>query len=342
MREAEFRMDRLGCTTFESGPLSAESSKVGVEEDVSRPANCTDRAVNPCGARMRPGQVAAFLAGSLLLILTMLGAPAVASARVAIGISVSFGPPVLPYYNQPLCPAPGYIWTPGYWAWAEDSGYYWVPGAWVRPPFIGALWTPGYWDYDDDAYRWRPGYWGRSVGYYGGIDYGYGYTGRGYYGGYWNHDRFYYNRSVNRIDSRYIRHSYDRRVDDHFRDRRESYRGGPGRTFDRAGRRPEDFRGSRNERQNRAANGRGFQSFSAPRHSGPYARREMRAPQQQRSERATYRNSSRGGFQRSQHQARPREARGSAGHAAPERHGSSQRHAERGGGNGHGRGGERR
>jgi len=326
MRENEFRMDTFGCTPFNSGELSAEVSKVGVEEDAPEPAYCTHRAANPGGARMRPGRIAAILAGSLLLILTMLGAPSVASARVAIGISVSFGPPVLPYYTQPLCPAPGYIWTPGYWAWDAGSGYYWVPGAWVRPPFIGALWTPGYWDYDDDAYRWHPGYWGRSVGYYGGIDYGYGYTGHGYHGGYWNRDRFYYNRSVNRIDSRYIRHFYDRRVDDHFRDRRESYHGGPGRTFDRAGRRPEDFRGPRNERQSRAANGRGFQSFAAPRHSTPHARREMRAPQQ-RAERATYRNSSRGGFR---------------GHAAPGRHESSQRHAERGGGNGHGRGRERR
>ncbi|MGO9892766.1 MAG: YXWGXW repeat-containing protein [Bryobacteraceae bacterium] len=42
-------------------------------------------------------------------------------------ISVSIAPPVLPGYVQPVCPAPGYIWTPGYWAYGPDD-YYWVPG----------------------------------------------------------------------------------------------------------------------------------------------------------------------------------------------------------------------
>ena len=45
-----------------------------------------------------------------------------------VAITVSFGPPALPVYEQPLCPAEGYIWTPGYWAWYPDYGYYWVPG----------------------------------------------------------------------------------------------------------------------------------------------------------------------------------------------------------------------
>ena len=26
-------------------------------------------------------------------------------------------PPELPVYEQPLCPQPNYMWTPGYWAW---------------------------------------------------------------------------------------------------------------------------------------------------------------------------------------------------------------------------------
>ena len=45
-----------------------------------------------------------------------------------VAISVSFGPPALPVYEQPLCPAEGYIWAPGYWAYDPDYGYYWVPG----------------------------------------------------------------------------------------------------------------------------------------------------------------------------------------------------------------------
>jgi len=37
-----------------------------------------------------------------------------AAAQIGIGISVRIGPPALPVYAQPLCPGPGYLWTPGY------------------------------------------------------------------------------------------------------------------------------------------------------------------------------------------------------------------------------------
>lgn len=171
--------------------------------------------------------VVACLAGTLLLMLAMVVAPTPASARMSVGIFVNFGPPALPVYVQPPCPAPGYIWTPGYWAWDPAYGYYWVPGTWVPAPFIGAMWTPGYWGFYDGGYRWHRGYWGFSVGFYGGINYGFGYTGYGYHGGYWRHNHFYYNRSVNRIEGRRFRHVYRRRVDEHFRGRRVSYNGGP-------------------------------------------------------------------------------------------------------------------
>jgi len=73
-------------------------------------------------------------------------------------------------------PRDDYVWTPGYWGYQSD-GYYWVPGAWVLAPYVGALWTPSYWAYDDGHYGWHRGYWSTHIGYYGGIDYGYGYTG---------------------------------------------------------------------------------------------------------------------------------------------------------------------
>ena len=167
------------------------------------------------------------LTGTLLLLLAMVVAPTPSYARVSVGIFVSFGPPALPVYVQPPCPAPGYIWTPGYWAWDPADGYYWVPGTWVPAPFIGALWTPGYWGFYDGGYRWHGGYWGLSVGFYGGINYGYGYNGYGYYGGRWRGDSFYYNREVNHINNVNIVNVYNQRVIEN-NGRRVSYNGGRG------------------------------------------------------------------------------------------------------------------
>src|SRR5580698_10393031 len=127
------------------------------------------------------------LAGALLAV------PAV-KAHAGVFVSVAVAPPAIPVYDQPLCPGDGYIWTPGYWAYG-DSGYTWVDGAWVYPPYVGGLWTPGYWGWGGGGYFWHAGYWGRSIGYYGGINYGFGYFGTGFYGGYWNGGRFWYNRA---------------------------------------------------------------------------------------------------------------------------------------------------
>jgi|HubBroStandDraft_6_1064221.scaffolds.fasta_scaffold110494_4 hypothetical protein len=119
-------------------------------------------------------------------------------------------PPELPEYDQPPAPGPGYMWTPGYWAWG-GGGYYWVPGAWVEAPYYGALWTPPYWGWNGGYYRFYPGYWGRHVGYYGGINYGFGYIGIGYFGGYWSGNSFYYNSAVTRVGGG-IRTVYERPV----------------------------------------------------------------------------------------------------------------------------------
>src|ERR1700730_18232975 len=119
----------------------------------------------------------------MLLIVAMAVVPAASFG--AILVSVAIAPPLLPIYSQPLCPGAGYIWEPGYWAYG-DYGYYWVPGTWELAPFIGALWTPGYWGLGNGVYVWNDGYWGPHVGFYGGINYGFGYIGTGYVGGYWN------------------------------------------------------------------------------------------------------------------------------------------------------------
>jgi hypothetical protein len=166
-----------------------------------------------------------------------LAAPSAAHAQVRFGVSISVGtpPPPLLVYDQPEVPGPDYLWTPGYWAWG-DAGYYWVPGAWVLAPQPGLLWTPGYWDCAGGVYGWHPGYWGRRVGFYGGINYGFGYFGVGFVGGGWSGGHFRYNTAVTRVNTRIVHNVYvDRRVIVNNRTvTRVSYHGGAGGVAARA------------------------------------------------------------------------------------------------------------
>lgn len=153
-----------------------------------------------------------------------------ASSFAGVFVSVTVAPPVLPVYAQPACPGDGYIWTPGYWAWGPD-GYYWVPGTWVMAPEPGLLWTPGYWGWSAGYYVWHPGYWGPHVGFYGGVNYGFGYFGVGFSGGYWHGRDFYYNRSVTNINvtNVHITNVYNRTViNNNETVNRVSYNGGRG------------------------------------------------------------------------------------------------------------------
>src|SRR6185437_11910163 len=130
--------------------------------------------------------------------------PLMHPAQAAIDISINIAPPPLPVYEQPPLPGPGYMWSPGYWAYDPADGYYWVPGTWVEPPEVGLLWTPGYWAFVGGAYAWNAGYWGPTVGFYGGVDYGFGYTGRGFYGGRWDHGHFAYNRAAWNVGNAHV------------------------------------------------------------------------------------------------------------------------------------------
>jgi hypothetical protein len=172
---------------------------------------------------------------SALMISVMVGAilmaPATTQAQVAVGVSVHIGPPAIPVYAQPVVPGPGYIWTPGYWAYGP-GGYYWVPGTWVMPPTVGVLWTPGYWGWASGVYVWHGGYWGPHVGFYGGINYGYGYTGVGFAGGYWRGGNYYYNRSVANVNTTVIHNTYNTTVVNN-NVSRVSYNGGTGGTVAR-------------------------------------------------------------------------------------------------------------
>ena len=154
-----------------------------------------------------------------------------ASSFAGVLISVNIAPPILPVYEQPLCPEEGWMWVPGYWAWGDD-GYYWVPGEWVPAPYVGALWTPPWWGWDDGRYIFHDGYWGDEVGYYGGIDYGFGYMGVGFVGGEWRDGAFAYNTAVMRVNTTVIHNTYVTatvvRQNTIVTDRRVAYTGGPG------------------------------------------------------------------------------------------------------------------
>jgi WXXGXW repeat (2 copies) len=144
-------------------------------------------------------------------------------------LTITLIPPELPVYEQPPIPAPGYIWTPGFWAYGPD-GYYWVPGTWVEPPDVGLLWTPGYWGWRDGSYAWNAGYWGPHIGFYGGVNYGFGYGGSGYEGGYWNNGVFAYNRTVNNFGGVTVTKVYNKTVIVNHNVSRTSFNGGAGGT----------------------------------------------------------------------------------------------------------------
>lgn len=160
-------------------------------------------------------------------------------------------PPPLPTdYEQPEAPGDDYLWTPGYWDYAS-AGYYYVPGAWVAAPYPGALWTPGWWGYVGHGYRWHHGYWGPHVGFYGGVNYGFGYIGFGYQGGYWNNNHFLFNLAVNRVRPGFnSAYTYNRRVtvvnNTYINNSRTSYFGGPSGLH--RGPSPQEFAARREQR----------------------------------------------------------------------------------------------
>ena len=139
------------------------------------------------------------VASAILVAQCALATLGAAYGQLVLGVSVNEAPPPLPVYDQPPIPAPGYLWVPGYWAWSENGGYYWVPGTWILPPRAGLVWTPGYWGSEEGVYVFHVGYWGSHIGFYGGVDYGFGYDGIGYEGGFWKNGRFFYNSAVNKL-----------------------------------------------------------------------------------------------------------------------------------------------
>lgn len=142
-------------------------------------------------------------------------------------VRASDPPPPLPEYYQPPCPEDGYLWTPGYWSYGV-GGYSWVPGIWVAPPRAGLLWTPGYWSFVGGTYAWHAGYWGPRIGFYGGVNYGFGYPGHGFAGGRWAGNHFEYNSAVVNVDTTIIHNTYRENVTvNNITVNRTSFSGGP-------------------------------------------------------------------------------------------------------------------
>ncbi len=137
--------------------------------------------------------------------------PTAAQAQFSLGLDIRIGyaPPPMPVYEQPPLPGPDYIWVPGHWAWSDDvDDYFWAPGYWELPPEPGLLWTPAWWGWDNGAFRFHGGYWGREVGWYGGIDYGFGYHGHGWEGGRWEGGHLAYNRAVINVSNTRVTNVY--------------------------------------------------------------------------------------------------------------------------------------
>jgi hypothetical protein len=166
-------------------------------------------------------------------LLSLLAAPMTVAILMALPttsfagiiLQVNIAPPMIPVYEQPPLPGDGYIWTPGYWAYDDEDGYFWVPGTWVQPPTVGVLWTPGYWGWNDGQYVYNEGYWAPHIGFYGGVDYGFGYGGVGFEGGYWDHGGYYYNRSVVNVGSVHVTNVYNKTVINNVTINRVSYNG---------------------------------------------------------------------------------------------------------------------
>jgi hypothetical protein len=176
--------------------------------------------------RQTSNSILVLAACTLALGLTMSAVPEQALAQISV--SITLAPPALPVYAQPLLVEEGGIWAPGYWEYNQEGGYFWVPGTWVQPPEVGLLWTPGYWGWGNGGYVWNEGYWSPTVGFYGGIAYGFGYSGRGYTGGHWQGQRFYYNTAVSHVNVTNIHNTYTQTVVNNTTVNRVSFNGGKG------------------------------------------------------------------------------------------------------------------
>ena len=58
-----------------------------------------------------------------------------------------------------VAPAPGYLWTAGYWGWLGGR-YVWNPGRWIAPR-PGYRWANAHWARGSRGWRFVGGHWRR-------------------------------------------------------------------------------------------------------------------------------------------------------------------------------------
>ena len=99
--------------------------------------------------------IVAALCGLALLLTS----PPAFSANLSF--SVALTPPAPIVETVPPPPAPGTVWTRGYWS-RDGVKYVWVAGQYVVAPFPDALWIGGRWVHRGDHWTWVDGHWRRS------------------------------------------------------------------------------------------------------------------------------------------------------------------------------------
>jgi len=117
-----------------------------------------------------------------------------ASSYAGVFVSVNFGPRFYPsmfnrfVHNPASCGLP----ATGPTALTATTGFP-APGCRLPISALSGLLATGA---GGGLYVFHPGYWGRHVGYYGGVNYGFGYMGIGFAGGMWRGGAFAYNAAV--------------------------------------------------------------------------------------------------------------------------------------------------
>ena len=142
---------------------------------------------------------------AIIATILIAGVPLAAPGQFSIGVGFTVGspPPPIPDYISRLL-------------LATDTSGRRATGHGVRMATTGclarglshltmpALWTPGYWGFYGGRYLFYPGHWGLHIGFYGGINYGFGYPETGFYGGAWNNGRFAYNTAYTNVNKTVI------------------------------------------------------------------------------------------------------------------------------------------